>query len=73
MKLYKNCDLEYTLVTHDNRLYKLSQQGSLIITQFIGKVANNAIVSGVLQKKIPNHLKTKCFTLNSKHYGKPNP
>jgi len=69
MKLYKNSDNEFTLRTHDQRLYKLTRQGDHILTQYIGRVSSNAVITGFLLKSIPNFLKHKCFTLNKKPNG----
>lgn len=71
MRLYKNSDNQYTLVTHDSRLYSLAIQGirhnnPYVISQYLGKLAPGAIVTGVKVRRIPNFLKTKCFTLNKK-------
>ncbi len=75
MKLYQNSHNDFTLVTHDSRLYSLAIQGQqngkyLVVSQFIGRVSKDAIVNGTLLRKIPDYLKNKCFTLNSKNYEK---
>ena len=66
MRLYRNSDNGFTLVTHDLRLYKLDIQEEVVLSQFVGRITSDSIVNGVLLRNIPNILKHKCFTLNKK-------
>lgn len=68
MKLYKHNSLSFTLITHDRRQYHISSQGPIWVSQYLGKVDSHAIINGTLLKQIPDFLKRKCFTLNTKNY-----
>jgi hypothetical protein len=67
MRLYKHNDKSFTLVTHDNRIYGLHEQGeNQFVANYCGKAGPDYRISGLLLYKIPDFLKSKCFKLNRK-------